>query len=166
MRISLTFLAALVLCHAPLVVCAQEAPMSSEDEEQIDRRARRISSQVMSPFCPGRVLSECPSPSAGEWREDIRTWLEDGVPAPEIRERLESRVPDANLRGRPKSSGGWTIVFIGLALSLLLPALLLRKRLKRGGDSAQAGANKAASEKGKASDAMDARLDEELNQLD
>jgi len=35
----------------------------------------------MSPFCPGRTLSDCPSEYAGQWRHDIQRMVDQGKSA-------------------------------------------------------------------------------------
>ena len=110
-----------------------------------------------SPFCPGKTLDSCPSPRAGEWRRDIRTWVEDGVPQNEIRDRLQARVPDFDLGIAPVKSG-WVIPLIALLLSTLWLIIVGRSL---------SGPTPPAPSRRPAEDAnLDARLDEELAQLD
>lgn len=83
-------------------------------------RAQNLYRTVMSPFCPGRTLDDCPSPYAGEWRRDIRKWVQEGVSSEEIRKRLLARAPDKDLTGTPSTA--WDAV---LPISVTLGALLL-----------------------------------------
>lgn len=102
-------LAALVL--ALLVAAGAAAQGGSESE--LARDAHRIAQDVMSPFCPGRTLADCPSPDAHAVREQIRELLAEGVSESEVRARLEDTYGDAVV-GVPRSAVGW-----------LVPALLL-----------------------------------------
>ncbi|MGB3050177.1 MAG: cytochrome c-type biogenesis protein CcmH [Polyangiales bacterium] len=133
-------------------VPAEEAP---RDE---GRQVQSIVRNTLSPFCPGKTLNSCPSPKAGEWRRDIREWVEAGVPEPEIRSRLQARVPTFDLSIPPVKSG-WVIPVIALVLSTLWFVVMARKFRGRGGrrDSVEAPAQDHD---------LDARLDEELAALD
>lgn len=140
-----------------------QAELSAEQ----DARARRLAGQLMSPFCPGRTLNECPSPSATEWREDIRTWVSEGVEGPEIRRRLEERAPEADLTGNP--GGDSTIsplLWIALA-ALALPAAILlpmaRRWRRRSEDPPE---DAPAADATPEQDELDERLDDELERYD
>lgn len=109
------------------------APAGAEplSEVERDRQAEALSRSIMSPFCPGRTISACPSPLALEWRNEIRAWVGEGVPADEIRRRLAARFPRHNLLGVPKNRLGWGLP-IGLAvISLGFLWLLLRYLTRR-----------------------------------
>lgn len=130
-------------------------------EDNAARRAEDISNLTMSPFCPGRTLSSCPSPSAAEWRSDIRRWTEEGLSTEEIRARLEQRVPGEDLSGAPNSPGGWVLpIALGIASAWLLVAIL--RRLRRQSDPPAAEAKDAESNTAEA----DRRLDSEMERLD
>jgi len=110
-----------------------------------------------SPFCPGKTLNSCPSPKAGEWRRDIREWVGDGVPEPEIRDRLQARVPGFDLSIPPVKSG-WVIPVVAVALSTLWLVVMARRFTRRRASSPPAQTPTQAL-------ALDARLDEELARL-
>jgi cytochrome c-type biogenesis protein CcmH/NrfF len=136
-------------------------------EQERDREAEAIARTVMSPFCPGRTVSSCPN--AGPWRDDIRKWVGEGVPAAEIRRRLYDRVPETNLTGIPPNRLGWFLP-IGAALlavgALVVALRFLLKPSKPGenttANSGAEGGNKPA----KTKEDYDARLDEELETLE
>ncbi len=113
---------------------------------------------TLSPFCPGKTLDSCPSPKAGEWRRDIRAWVAEGIPEPEIRMRLQERVPDFDLSIPPVKSG-WVIPLVALVLSTLwLIIMALKFRSRR--------SNERGVEATRWETRLDARLDEELARLD
>jgi cytochrome c-type biogenesis protein CcmH/NrfF len=122
------------------------------------RQVQSIVRNTLSPFCPGKTLNSCPSPKAGEWRRDIREWVEAGVPEPEIRDRLQARVPAFDLNIPPVKSG-WVIPVIAVVLSTLWFVVMARKFRGRGGPRRQAEAPPQNQD-------LDARLDEELAALD
>jgi len=122
------------------------------------RQVQSIVRNTLSPFCPGKTLDSCPSPKAGEWRRDIRDWVEAGVPGPEIHDRLQARVPTFDLSIPPVKSG-WVIPVIAVVLSTLWFVVMARRFRGRGGPRRQAKAPPQNQD-------LDARLDEELAALD
>jgi hypothetical protein len=117
----------------------------------------------MSPFCPGRTLSDCPSSYAAEWRQDIRVWIAEGLSTEEIRKRLEQRLPEgAELSGAPDTGLGWALP-VGLSLgAVLLVGIILRRLRNREDDakpprpSSKSGADDDASEAASDGEAPDA----------
>lgn len=130
------------------------------DEAEVDRRAQEIIRTTMSPFCPGRTLDSCPSPNAADWRDDVRKWVAEGVPTPEIRERLTRRVPDVDITGAPSTALDAVLPILLTVLAVLLLALLLRRLLTRRG----AGSGEDPEPEKRAD--LDGKLDEELSRLD
>ncbi len=87
--------------------------------------------EMMSPYCPGRALSECPSPDA----EKLRVWILDqekaGRSQEEVSEELYGQFGEA-LRQSPKAEGVGVIAYvIPMAVfgvgGLLVAFLLSRK---------------------------------------
>ena len=155
----------------------QAAPSPAERavpqlSEEVERQAESISRSVMSPFCPGRTVSSCPN--AGPWRDDIRKWVGEGVPADEIRRRLHERVPEHNLMGVPPNRLGWALPVGAALLALGALVLVFRYLLKPSKAAAQrASTNGAQSQSAEAAAPtaqqnadLDARLEEELETLD
>ena len=141
----------LLLAFAGASASAEETPAESRQVQSIVRN-------TASPFCPGKTLNSCPSPKAGEWRRDIREWVVAGVPEPEIRDRLQARVPSFDLSIPPVKSG-WVIPLIAVVLSTLWFIVMARKFRGRGGPRRQPEAPPQNQD-------LDARLDEELAALD
>ena len=59
---------------------------------------------LMSPYCPGRTLAECPSPQADELRIWILTQSAAGATREEVEESLYERFGD-EIRTTPKAEG-------------------------------------------------------------
>lgn len=129
--------------------------LSPEQEAAAGAIARR----TMSPFCPGRTLSDCPSEYAAEWRRDIRQLIAEGRSAAEIQDELERRA-GANLSGSPaRDSSYWvpaTFAVLGLAV---LGGIFMRLRRSSEQTNERAQAPKAGSPE---SPVDDARLEAEL----
>ena len=119
----------------------------------------------MSPFCPGRTLSDCPSEYAGQWRHDIQRMVDEGKTPEQIQAELERRA-GGDLSGSPNRGAGYGLS-IGLALAalLVLVGALRYLRSKKQEDAAQAKAAEAA-ERTSAEErtALDQRLENELNE--
>ena len=92
-------LAAGALCLAML---ALTAPAQAQDP-QIDW-AYKLAHELMSPFCPGRTLAECPSPNAGELRLWIINQAAAGASEEEVRAMLQERFGEV-LLAAPKAEG-------------------------------------------------------------
>jgi cytochrome c-type biogenesis protein CcmH/NrfF len=147
----ITLVAAFLLALGYASVSAQDTPTESRQVQSIVRN-------TASPFCPGKTLDSCPSPKAGEWRRDIRAWVADDVPEPEIRDRLQARVPGFDLSIPPVKSG-WVIPVVATALSTLWLLVMARRFRGRGAERRRADALTPDL-------ALDARLDEELAGMD
>jgi cytochrome c-type biogenesis protein CcmH/NrfF len=148
MRVALVFAVLTVAC----------ASVPAEDASNEGRQVQSIVRNTASPFCPGKTLNSCPSPKAGEWRRDIREWVGEGVPEPEIRERLQARVPGFDLSIPPVKSG-WVIPLTAVVLSTWWFVAMAR-RFRRGRVPTRRVEAPAQDY------ALDARLDEELADLD
>ncbi len=87
------------------------------------RAAHAFVRTVMSPFCPGRTLTDCPSPDAAALREEIRQRLASGVSEDAIRRELERRYGMAVVP-EPRSAWAWIIPlgFLGAGLAGLIAA--------------------------------------------
>lgn len=93
-----------------------ETPVTVADEVQ---------RQVMSPFCPGRLLADCPSASASELKLEILGEAERGKKADQIVAELAAKYGD-EIRATPAFSGfallAWLIplLFLGTGALVLL----------------------------------------------
>jgi cytochrome c-type biogenesis protein CcmH/NrfF len=121
--------AALVLAFALL---ASTGLAQDELEIQRARAAHELSRELMSPYCPGRTLADCPSPDAGAVRDEIRQALRDGESVDSIRARIESRF-GAVVIGVPTTTLGWMIPIAVLAAGALVLVLVLRRAVSRTG---------------------------------
>ena len=96
------------------------------DAFQLARRARALGREIMSPFCPGRTLVDCPSPDAASLRAEIRAQMAAGVREEEIRAQLEARFGDV-IRSTPRGIWGWTLPGLGLLAGLGVVVSFLRR---------------------------------------
>jgi cytochrome c-type biogenesis protein CcmH/NrfF len=109
----------------------------------------RLSREMISPYCPGRALSDCPSPRAAELRQWIVEQENGGASRTEVEEEL-LRVFGDQLLQAPRAEG------MGL-MAYLIPAAVfaaggavvvffLRRQRRASGDSELAPAPAAPSD--------------------
>lgn len=99
-----------------------------------DDLANRIAGEVMSPFCPGVTLENCPSNAAVALRARIVSWAEMGWSKDRIMDRLVDEY-GPTIRAIPPKSGSGLWAWLAPALVLLLGgglAGVLARRWTRG----------------------------------
>ena len=96
-----------------------------------------LSSELMSPFCPGRTLASCPSPQAGELIQWIQVQEAAGATKEEVVAMLIERFGE-EIQGAPPAEGItlWAYVFpvAGFLGGGGLVALVLRRIVGRRDD--------------------------------
>ncbi|MFK7896478.1 MAG: cytochrome c-type biogenesis protein CcmH [Myxococcota bacterium] len=126
-----------------------------------------LGGELMSPFCPGRTLSSCPSPQAAELVQWIVTQEAAGATQEEVIEILIERFGEEIL-GAPPAKGItlWAYVFpvVGFLALGGFAFVVLRNIVGGGGASPQAAAPVAATPAPSPGEA-DAASDEELAAL-
>jgi cytochrome c-type biogenesis protein CcmH/NrfF len=104
---------------------------AQEFSEEILVKTQEISDSIMSPYCPGRTLSACPSEKARELRVEISRFLERGYSRDAVIRQLKGMFGNT-IQASPEPSGfgiiAWSapffiIVCIGFGLLILLVVL-------------------------------------------
>jgi cytochrome c-type biogenesis protein CcmH len=121
--------AALVLVF---VLLAGNGLAQDDLEVQRARAAHELSRELMSPYCPGRTLADCPSPDAAAVRAEIRDALLAGESTEAIRARIEARFGERVI-GVPTSTLGWLLPIAILVAGAVVLVLVLRRALARPG---------------------------------
>jgi cytochrome c-type biogenesis protein CcmH len=84
---------------------------------EVETEASRIFNSTMSPFCPGMLIANCPSPGAANMKEEIRTQLAAGLSPDSVRALLFAAYGD-QLRATPPARGfgllAWLVPILGL----------------------------------------------------
>lgn len=117
--------AAAVAAVIAVVVLAPGARAASPDDAAVD-----ISRSVMSPFCPGVTLHDCPSAAAERLRRRIEQWLRAGTARNEVMARLEKEF-GSSIRAAPPATGAglgaWLLPGLGVIAGAVLAAALARR---------------------------------------
>jgi cytochrome c-type biogenesis protein CcmH/NrfF len=95
-----------------------------------DDVANDISSEIMSPFCDGVTLHECPSAEALSLRARIEQWVRRGWTRDRIMNRLEQQY-GASIRALPPRSGTGLVAWVGPVIAVGTGALLAWTRARR-----------------------------------
>jgi cytochrome c-type biogenesis protein CcmH/NrfF len=97
--------------------------------------ANDIADEVMSPFCPGVTLLECPSSQSYELRGEILGWVEKGWDKERIMDRLEQQF-GPGIRATPRGGGSglvaWVVPGLAVAAAAGVMVLLLRRWCRAG----------------------------------
>lgn len=133
----------------------------SDGSPDADRRAQALSREVMSPFCPGLTLADCPSQQAFEMRGDIARRLNAGESQQAIVDELVATYGAKILADPSDTPIGrivWGVPMVLSALAAVALALFLRRVTRRVSAERTAEAEITPAVRG--------RLDEELAALD
>jgi cytochrome c-type biogenesis protein CcmH len=90
----------------------------------------QLSREMMSPYCPGRALSDCPSPAAAELRQWIVDQEKAGVSRSEVEKEL-FRVFGDELRQAPRAEGMGLVAYVIPALAFVAGGTLVVFFLRR-----------------------------------
>jgi cytochrome c-type biogenesis protein CcmH/NrfF len=106
-----------------LLIFLSASPALAAEEEA--GWSYRMAGELMSPFCPGRALSDCPSPNAAELRQWIVAQEEAGVAPDVVEEQLYEAWGD-ELRQAPRAEGIGLLAYgIPLVAGLLGAAVVV-----------------------------------------
>ena len=106
---------------------------------EIEREARAIFADILSPYCPGLTLTACPSQGAFVLKDSIRKQLAVGMTTEQVWAELEARFGES-IYAKPKARGVGLLAWIGPYIAIALAGLLLTWWLRR---SAARGREKA-----------------------
>jgi cytochrome c-type biogenesis protein CcmH len=107
------------------IVHAEELPPSTKVIEETDY----IMGTLMSPYCPGRLLKDCPSGQAFQLKEKISTRLQSGEKLQAVIDDLINTFGD-QIRAAPQAKGFGLVAWIAPGLFLLIGTVLIFVWLK------------------------------------
>ena len=147
--------------HAPVteVVARPRTP----DENELFHKV-----VCMCGTCGRELLSSCTCGTAKKMRDEISGWLAGGVTKDEVIHRLVERYPKESPLATPPDTGfnrlAWAVPYAAISLGVVLLVALARRATRRTA-VAQADARGSAPTARERED-LEARLDDELDQLD
>jgi len=112
---------------AMFLFAALAFPASAEEEGAY---GYALANELMSPFCPGRALAECPSPQADE----LRLWILDQEAAGRSRDAVEEELYATwgdGLRQAPRAEGVGLVAYAIPVVVVLLGGALVAGFLTR-----------------------------------
>lgn len=129
----------LTAISAIVLVAALVAPAAHGSSPQ--DVANDIAEHVMSPFCPGVTLHDCPSDNAVQLRAQIARWSAAGMTKAQIMSRLIDQYGD-EIRAEPPARGtgllAWLLPGIAVAVGLALAAGIAMRWSRRSRDRSTA----------------------------
>ena len=96
----------------------------------------RMIAEIMSPYCHGLTLDDCPTQGATELRNEIRAWLMQGRSEDAILDELVLRFGPSIL-GAPRMSGMGLVAWLVPPLAMFLGTIGVVVYLRRHGPSSQ-----------------------------
>ena len=110
----------------PAAVFSQQAGYDAD----ILKQARQIYNEIMSPYCPGKTLSNCSSGAAENLRQNIRDRLAEGETPEMIMESLVEEFGESVLASPPNEGVGrlaWLAPFVAIAFGLAVVVVVVRR---------------------------------------
>jgi cytochrome c-type biogenesis protein CcmH/NrfF len=118
------------ICAALLLGVSAATAAEGEAAAEPEGWAYKISHDLMSPFCPGRTLSACPSPKADE----LRKWLLDQEALGRSREDVEAELFESFgevLRAAPLAEGFGLTAYVFPVVAFLAGGVFVAVFLRR-----------------------------------
>jgi cytochrome c-type biogenesis protein CcmH len=91
---------------------------------------RSIEGQVWSPYCPGRLLTDCPTQQSRELKEEIGRRVAAGDSEDEVLAWVRTEFGDEAV-ARPETSGSGLIIWLVPALIFLVGAVVVWRFVSR-----------------------------------
>jgi cytochrome c-type biogenesis protein CcmH len=105
---------------------APSAPTSDTQELEINRRARALTDQLMSPWCKGVTITQCSSGIAAGYRDQVREALRSGLTEEQIKRDFAQQFGE-NYLAMPRGPVSWLMPLLILALGAGVLVVLVRR---------------------------------------
>lgn len=113
------------------------------DDVQVERRIRKLSDELKSPFCPGKTLMTCTSYQAFELRREMAEMVREGKDDAEIIAILNDRF-DNKVSNPPQPWYTFIVPFLPYVLGAILIFVVVRRWVRKDDGGAAEAAKKAA----------------------
>jgi len=144
------------------IVVASAAPVTVWADSTVEAQASQLYQEIMSPFCPGRSLNDCPSGKAHELKARILAELQAGKPREQVLDEVFKEFGE-QYRAVPRYEGfgrvAWwaPVAFLLMGLSLAIFVVTKRNRSVAGA---------ITPEGAPLSDDLQRRIEDELRHLE
>lgn len=101
-----------------LIVVGLLLPSAAVAQEVTDDQVNQIAKGLYCPVCENTPLDTCPTQACIDWRDEIRTQLENGATEADVQQYFVSRFGDRVL-ARPQFSGFSLLVWVLPALAVV-----------------------------------------------
>lgn len=128
-----------------------------------DQILQELSTDLMSPYCPGRTIAACPSPQARRLEDHILAEAQSGKTRDQIEQQLVDRFGDQIVGYAPQPFLLYGSALVGLLA--LVALVMVGRRWSRSSSSATAG-GKAAAKASAPTAAELERLEDALDEVD
>jgi cytochrome c-type biogenesis protein CcmH len=119
-----------ILCFLIIIFAISVSANSQELTREQERRLSKIEGEIFSPFCPGKVLKDCPSSGATELKGELRSKLMAGESDTQIVAYLES-LYGTEIHARPPMSGMgvwvWVVPGVFVLIGVVIFIFLMRR---------------------------------------
>jgi len=155
---------AIILLGFTATLVAGQIPQGVEGKYEPHPEAEKAISQIMSPFCPGLMLSQCPASESIALRDSIHALAVDGWTSGEITAWVLANHGD-EYKAVPDRSGSGLWAWLIPPLALVLGFALVIEAIRRFRGEGKAEKGESASGEGPTPE-EEARLREALRELE
>lgn len=106
------------------------------DDVQVERRVRKLSDELKSPYCPGKTLMTCTSYQAFELRREMADMVRSGQTDAQIIATLNDRF-DNKVSNPPQPWYTFIVPFLPYVLGAILILIVLRRWVRKDGGQAE-----------------------------
>ena len=115
---------------AQATVQATEGARVQYTPEELEETFQSLQTSIMSPYCQGLTLADCPTSGAVALRQRVHTWLEEGRSADWIVDELAGEYGEW-IRSAPEFSGFGLLAWLAPGAALILGAVWIGGYMRR-----------------------------------
>ncbi|MGD8328282.1 MAG: cytochrome c-type biogenesis protein CcmH [Acidobacteriota bacterium] len=120
------------------VIATLSLALAASAQQEWEPTYKRMITELMSPYCHGLTLADCPTQGAAELRDQVKAWLIDGRSEDWILDQLEAEYGPSIL-GVPRMSGIGILAWVVPPLFFVLGAIGVVIFLRRHGPACESG---------------------------
>jgi cytochrome c-type biogenesis protein CcmH len=109
-----------VVSIALLMALAPGASQAQSENPEYDEAVRAIAKQMNCPTCAGRNLADCPTETCQQWKAEIKSQLDQGKDAEQVKAYFQDRFGPTVLQEPPKAGVTLWLWLVPLGAALML----------------------------------------------